>query len=387
MPGEKKRDFGNIRPLASGRFQARYRGPDGQLRPAPHTFATKKAAQRWLKLMDSEIAQGDWFDPEAGKVPFAEYAAQWLEERELTRKSRRTYEDLLRLHLNPTFGDMHLKEIKQADVRRWRAAGLRRNRGRGQIPKAYRLMRAVLNTAVADKKIRENPCQIEGAGVEDREERPVLAVAEVYKLADAINPRYRALVLLATFASLRWGELAGLRRRYLDLDARQVAVREAVSDVGGLYQGKPKSKAGKRTVQLPELIVPDLRYHLDTYSAPDEDGFVFVGARGNQLRRGNFSKYWADACEAVGLRDVHFHDLRHTGNTYAAEAGGSLRELMKRMGHSSHKAAMVYLHARDEREREIAERMGERAANERDPDRDESDDDEGDDPPMVGARP
>ncbi|WP_431871816.1 tyrosine-type recombinase/integrase [Nocardiopsis eucommiae] len=145
---------------------------------------------------------------------------------------------------------------------------------------------------------------------------------------------------------MRWGELAGLRRRHLDLDARTVRVRETVSDVGGLYKGKPKSKAGYRTVSLPELIVPDLRRHLDEFAAPGPNGFVFVGVRGNQLRRGNFSKYWADACAAVGLEDVHLHDLRHTGNTYAAEAGASVRELMRRMGHSSTRAAMIYLHAR-----------------------------------------
>lgn len=97
-----------------------------------------------------------------------------------------------------------------------------------------------------------------------------------------------------------------------------------------------------------------------------QDGLVFVGAKGNQLRRSNFSKYWAGACEAAGLDGVHLHDLRHTGNTFAAEAGASLRELMNRMGHSSTRAAMVYLHARDDRARELADRLGERAAAELD---------------------
>ncbi|HJE58807.1 MAG TPA: tyrosine-type recombinase/integrase [Nocardiopsis listeri] len=156
--------------------------------------------------------------------------------------------------------------------------------------------------------------------------------------------------------------------------------------MGGLYKGKPKSKAGYRTVSLPELIVPDLRRHLDEYAAPGPNGFVFVGVRGNQLRRGNFSKYWADACSAVGLEDVHLHDLRHTGNTFAAEAGASVRELMRRMGHSSTRAAMIYLHVRDEREREIADRLGERAAEElRANGADRDGDKEGDDPPPVGA--
>lgn len=92
------------------------------------------------------------------------------------------------------------------------------------------------------------------------------------------------------------------------------------------------------------------------------NGFVFVGVKGNQSRRSNFSKYWAHACEDAGWDDVHLHNLRHTGNTYAVEAGVSLRDLMNRKGHASARAAMIYLHARDEREREIADRLGERVA-------------------------
>lgn len=172
-----------------------------------------------------------------------------------------------------------------------------------------------------------------------------------------------------------------------------MTVRETVYDVGELVKGAPKSRAGYRTVRLPGLIRDDLRRHLDKFAAPGPDGFVFVGVKGNQLRRSNFSKYWADACEAAGIKDVHLHDLRHTGNTYAAEAGASLRELMNRMGHSSTRAALVYLHARDDRARELADRLGERAAKELEDASsadDESDDrandhDEGDDPPAVGA--
>ncbi|MDA0568063.1 site-specific integrase [Streptomonospora sp. S1-112] len=391
MPGEKKRTFGNIRQMASGRFQARYRGPDGRLQSAPTTFATKKAAQRWLTLKEAEIAQGDWFDPDAGALLFHHYAVEWMEQRHLTRKTESTYEVLIRLHLDPEFGDMLLKDIKESHVRKWRAERLKDATKRGQVPKAYRLMRAIMNTAVRDKLIRENPCNIEGAGKEDTQERPVLSVAEVFKLADAIKPRYRALVLLATFGSLRWGELAGLRRRYLDLDARTVTVRETAYDVGELLVGKPKSRAGARTVTLPELIIDDLRRHLRDYAAPGPDGFVFVGVKGNQLRRANFSKYWAEACAAVGLEGVHVHDLRHTGNTYAAEAGASLRELMDRMGHSSTRAALIYMHARDNRARDIADALGKRAAEELgrlgDAGGGRDDEDGDDDPPLVGARP
>lgn len=119
---------------------------------------------------------------------------------------------------------------------------------------------------------------------------------------------------------------------------------------------------------------------------------VLVGVKGGQLRWSNFSKYWVDACGAVGLEGVRLHDLRHAGNTFAAEAGASLRELMNRMGHSSARAAMIYLYARDDRARELADLLGERVAVELRREREKAaggaGDDSGDDdePPLAGAR-
>ena len=84
-------------------------------------------------------------------------------------------------------------------------------------------------------------------------------MSEVYRLADATAPRYRPLVLLATFGNLRWGELAGLRRRNLDLDNRCVRIVETVHEFGQLVKGTPKSEASHRIIILPGLIIPDLR--------------------------------------------------------------------------------------------------------------------------------
>jgi integrase len=275
-------------------------------------------------------------------------------------KTAQLYELLLQLHLVPTFGAMNIADIRQEDVRTWRATQLRtgpqqdRPFGPVTVAKAYRLLRGILNTAVRDKRIKENPCQIRGADQESSPERPVLSVPEVYRLADTIEPRYRALVLLATFGNLRWGELAGLRRRNLDLDSQCVRVTETVYEFGQLVKGTPKSRGSIRTVVLPELIVPELRRHLDTFAGDGPGGFVFVGVKGGQLRRSNFSKPWARALAKAGLPAVHVHDLRHAGNTLTGEAGASLAGRMNRMGHSSTRAARVYLHAREERDRQLA---------------------------------
>jgi integrase len=200
----------------------------------------------------------------------------------------------------------------------------------------------------------------------------VLRVGQVFRIAEAVGDRWGALVLLAAFAHLRWGELAALRRHCINLDARTVRVRASQAEVGSeLVLGPPKTKAGERTVAFPAVIVPALRHHLDTYAEPGRLGLVFVGERGGPLRRCNFSDRWASALEAVGLTDVHFHDLRHSGNTWAASTGASFRELMRPMGHASSDAALRYQHATSDRDRAIADALDRLA--------DEQDDDEGKD--------
>jgi integrase len=104
---------------------------------------------------------------------------------------------------------------------------------------------------------------------------------------------------------------------------------------------------------------------VDTVAGDGPDGFVFVGVKGGRLRRSNFSKPWARALAKAGLpAEVHVHDLRHTGNTLTGEAGASLAELMNRMGHSSTRAARVYLHAREERDRQLASTLDKMARRE-----------------------
>jgi integrase len=161
--------------------------------------------------------------------------------------------------------------------------------------------------------------------------------------------RYRGLVLLATFASLRWGEAIALRRCDVDLRVGTVRVRASFAErsTGEIVLGPPKSKAGLRVVGIPKAIRPVLQDHVSRFVGPAPAALVFPGAKGGPLRRGNFNKMagWPHAVQAIGAEGLHFHDLRHTGNAFAASSGAGLRDLMARMGHDSERAAIIYQHA------------------------------------------
>ncbi|MBO2445621.1 site-specific integrase [Actinomadura barringtoniae] len=356
---KSRRRFGNIRELPSGRFQARYRGPDGLLHAAPNTFDTSTDAEVWLVLKEAEIRRGEWINPDLGKITFEEYASQWIDDRVLKVRTEGLYRGLLRNHLVPTFGKRQIADIREADVRRWRKQRLKAV-GQSTVAKAYQLLKSVLNTAVEDELIRRNPCRIKGAGTPYTPERQVIPLTKVSEILAASPERYRALILLGTFTTLRWGELAGLRRSHLDLDEGLVHVIDTVAELDGgqLRDETPKSRAGRRTVAIPEEIIPDLREHLATFAEHGPEGRVFIGPRGGPLRRSGFRRTWNKVRAQVGLPEFHFHDLRHVGNTLAASNGASLKELMTRMGHSSTRAALIYQHASKDRDKVIAQAIG-----------------------------
>jgi integrase len=356
------RRFGSVRKLKSGRWQVRYPGPDGLTRTAPITYERKRDAELFLAKVEADLARDDWFDPTTGKVKLGPWGRAWLAERPLAKTTHERYEIAFRRYIEPAFGNVPVNEIRETDVRRWYAGMLQDGTGRASAAKAYRVLRAMLNTALDDGAIKRNPCRIRGAGEDKSDERAVLSFDEVLRVVEALPPRFRMMAYLATFTSLRFGELAALTRRNIDVSAGFVTVvqNQAQLNNGGLFLKDPKSDAGRRGVPIPDELLDEMKHHLAEYAEPGESGRVFVGAKGGWLRRQNFRKIWRRALAKSGVQPVHFHDLRHTGNQFAADEGATLRELMERMGHSSPRAAMIYLHVSKGRSRHIADKLSTR---------------------------
>ena len=233
--------------------------------------------------------------------------------------------------------------------------------GEPTIARSYQLLKSIMNTAIEDELIRRNPCRIKGGAQNDTPERPTLTVEQVFDVAGEVPLRYRLLVLFATFASMRWGEIVAVQRGDIDLQACTIRVQRAAIELDRepIEIGPPKSAAGRRSISFPEELLPYVTYHLDTYVGPDADALVFASWEGGYLRRANFNKTWKEARTAVNFGDVHIHDLRHTGNALAADTGAPLRDLMQRMGHSTVRAALIYQHKTPGRDRQIAKSLGE----------------------------
>jgi len=291
-------------------------------------------------------------------IKLRDYSKQWLAQKpNLRPRSKEQYEINLRLHINPTLGEIELSKLSPSRIRTWHANLLVAEKpGTPTVAKCYRLLHAILATAVEDELIPKNPCILRGASTDRPAERPVATVEQVYALADAITPSLRVMVLIATFTGLRFGELRALKRCRVDLKAKTVKVVEQYQELsdGTLVLGPPKTDAGIRTVAIPDALLPELKAQLANWSGPGPNGLVFCGTQHQPLHRKTFYRNWNDAVVSVKLGNFHFHDLRHTGNTLAAATGASTKELMSRMGHASPRAALIYQHATEDRDAAIA---------------------------------
>jgi integrase len=354
----RRRTSGSVRRRSSGAWQARVRDPITGRLASLGTFKSKAEADRAVALAVSAQTRGAWVDPALATITLATYAERWFEERpQLRPRTVELYEGLLRLHILPSLGRIELGRLNSSLVRRWHANLLAGEKpGASTVAKAYRLLHAILDTAIADGLLATNPCAIKGAGVERAKERPVITVAQVWALAEAIEPRFKLMVLLAGFMGLRKGELFGLTRERVDLMHRTILIveqRQQLRD-GTVLTGPPKTEAGVRTLAIPESLLAEVESHLERFVPTAPESLLFYGEKGGPLRVHVFQAKWDVARSAVDLEYLHFHDLRHVANTLTAASGASTKELMYRMGHASPAAALRYQHATRDRDAAIA---------------------------------
>ena len=358
MARRRARNSGTVRQLPSGRWQARYRDEDDRLCPAPMTFDTKLDASAWLTdYADGEV---DLEQTKRQSVPtFEAFAVQWLaaggRRGHLKPRTVELYQDLLDDVLVPEFGKLRLTRITPTRVRTWYASMDPTKPTRRRH--AYGLLASILSTAVLDDLLEVSPCKVEGAATPVRAgETRVATLDQLDVIVKAMPERYRVMVLLAAWCALRFGELAELRRGDIDLEAGTIRVDRAVVRTSeGPVVGDPKSAAGRRTVAIPPHLLPEVKAHLRRHVGAGSTSLLFPARSGGTMSPSALYTVFYPARDKAGRPDLRFHDLRHTGAYLAAGTGASLADLMARLGHSTTRAAMVYQHPSQERDRAIAE--------------------------------
>lgn len=277
----------------------------------------REEAERYEGAQHTAIDQGLWIDPRSGRITLRSWSAEWQRTVvHLRATTRRIYDANLRNHILPALGDIELGKLTPSTLRAWLAELTTKVGGHGRplapdsVAQAYCTLNRVLSAAVDDELLGRNPSARRQAPRVEIEPMRFLSHDEVATLASVIDPRYRALVLVAAYSGLRSGELMALRRKDVDLLRRTIAVAEQVQYISGRHVvSAPKSAAGRRSVALPSITATALEEHLASYAEPGAEGLVFPAPEGGFMRRENFRKrVWAPATKAAGIAPLRLHD-------------------------------------------------------------------------------
>ena len=354
---------GHVRKLENGRYIARFPvGGRGRFRS--RTFDRKRDATAWLTSQTTRRDRGDWVDPALAAESFGAVSDAWLKSRRAVADSTAARdESYFRNLILPYLADLELRHISVEVLDDW-VHDLDEVEGKAPatVRKAFQLAAAVLDRAVVLRKLPANPARV-GEAISlpamSEVEMRFLTVDEVHELADAIEGRYRALVLTAAFTGLRWGEAVGLRAKRLDLAGGRLTVSETLSEVRGELSFKaPKTNASRRTLALPGALVEELGAHLAQWPAVG-NGLVFTGTEGTPLRRTNFRRrVWEPALEAAGLGPLRFHDLRHSHAAFLIAQGEHPKTIQSRLGHASISTTLdTYGHLMEGLDKAAADRL------------------------------
>lgn len=370
-----RRRFGELDQLPSGRWRARYTGPDLQRHSPGRTFQAQDDAVAWLRAEELLVERGEWSPPAerqaraeaertAATLTLDDFGVQWLESRDLRPSTRDTYTKVWGTRVRPYLGAVPLAEVTAVAVRQWWADLGREHATPTRNAHAYQLLRAVMNTAVEDGLAPGNPCTLKTAGRSPKAGQvDLLTVAELDAITAKMPAHYAASVPVMAWCALRFGEATELRRKDIAGQGRILRIRRGVTYVKGEFiVGPPKSADGIRDVVVPPHIVPVLAEHLEKYVDDDPEALVFTTRTGARILSSTYREMFRAALAKAGVtKSVKVHDLRHLGGTLAAQAGATTRELMARLGHSTPNMAMRYQHVAAGRDAEVARRMAELA--------------------------
>jgi integrase len=233
----------------------------------------------------------------------------------------------------PVFGQAQLVEITHEEVQAW-VDRLALRLAPSSVQRSFTVLRQVLGFAMDGRLLAANPSERTRLPRRQPFEAHFLTPDELELLALSIDPRFRAMVLAMAWGTLRIGEAMGLRRTDLDLGAGRLRIANNLVEVSGkLYEGPPKTKAGRRSMGLPSSVVAELRLHIARYSGPT---YVFTSRSGALLHAAEWRKrVWQPAVNAAELTPLRPHDLKHTGVALLVAAGVDPSEIARRAGHSS----------------------------------------------------
>ena len=351
---------GSLRERSPGHWAIIIDVPDpatGKRRRKWHAFrGTKRKAQIECARLISEIGRGSYV--ERSRMSVAEFVAsrinQWAAAGDISPRSTERYRSLVNLQIAPHIGSRPLQKITRLDLEAWHSALRGAGLAARTIGQAHRVLGKALSDAERDGLVVRNVCKLQRAPKVPAEE--VVIVRDVPALTEALKgTRLYVLAMTALFTGMRLGEILALRDGRVDLNRGVIQVREALEPTAsGIGFKAPKTKAGRRDITLPAVVIETLREHRRELLEQrmrfglgrlGPDDLLYASLDGSPMKPNTVSVGWSNFAARIGMPEVTFHALRHTHASQLIASGVDIVTISKRLGHANPNVTLaIYAH-------------------------------------------
>lgn len=366
----RRRGWGSVRRLPSGRWQARYwDSAQGVSISAPSTFENKASADRWLAQKRTDLDRGVAIDDRAALRPLREWwpaYRQTMHVRSLRRSTVLLYEQAWR-RIDAELGGIAVSRLTPSRIEQWIAGLVSVGLSATKVRESLGVLRRVLDLAVGDGALSRNPCTERRLALPrvQPKEHHMLTADEVARLLACFS-RYADRVLgeVLVYGGLRIGEALALRRRDVRADRGRLEVHLSVSGPNGVTG----TKTGRsRSIALPASVMTNLQKLMAT-SLAGPDTPVFAARNGRERMYRNFRRdSWDPAVAAYnddrhsrGLDPVDLkpHDLRSICASLLVDAGASVKDVQEHLGHADVTTTLrIYTRVNPDKANDIAQRL------------------------------
>jgi integrase len=349
---------GHIRKRGRHSFELKFEvAPvNGKRQTRTQTFrGSLREAKDELARLLAQVADGEHVNPT--KLTVAEYLRGrleiWRAKGTVSAKPAERYQQLIENQIAPFIGTTPLQKLTEEEVERWHTRLLTEGRhdktggvSTRTIKDAHRVLSKALDEAVRHKLVLRNVCALQRPPKVVSGEMHILTPEQVASFAALLDGHeFAAAALTALFTGMRRGEVLGLDWENVDLTAKLIKVRRSLeeTDEGGLQFKPPKTKAGKRDITLPDIVIETLQAHRKRLlerrmqlglGKLGKDDLVFPDWEGSPQWPDRFSARWSELSRELKL-GISFHELRHTHASQLIDAGVDVVTISKRLGHAS----------------------------------------------------
>ncbi|GIP25450.1 site-specific integrase [Paenibacillus sp. J23TS9] len=330
-------------------------------------FTGKTEARAAERLARVEWEKGQYVDP--SKLTVSEYMEDWLaNKQDVSKETRETNEGHIKNHISPAIGHILFQKLDVTDIERLTRSLQEKGLADGTVRKIFNLVQTAFKTAQRKEQIAKNPFDLLDKGSRPRAGKSKVdywTKEEVKQFFSVLNHRHRILFVLAIYTGMRRGEILGLRFKDIDFENSQIRIRQTLKPRGRVKEGG-KNENAERSITISKFVQKELKRHKTVIIQErweekidfKDDSYVVCHPDGQPASLGNFHKFWMRILKNTNMRQIRFHDLRHTCASLLLTSGAHPKVVQELLGHSSIKVTLdLYSHLMPNMQREALEKL------------------------------